>query len=123
MCIAIEFLPFEMMTVQVYLARDILRHIAETFFQQQLVFQADEGSMWLAYHAGYNPLGMLWLLEYYARRGSVVYQYWRYLFPVSTWFGYCRPLISQRQAALLPLVEQVCLAPDGQQPVRRVPQY
>jgi Zn-dependent protease with chaperone function len=115
LCVGLEFLPLELVTLPVYAVRDVVRVVMEALFAQQCEYEADEDSMIMLYNAGYNPLGLLWLLEYDARRDSWLRAAWRVCFSISP---HTSPPRAWRQANLLQLVTQLCHAPDGCEPTR-----
>jgi hypothetical protein len=71
--------------------------------------------MILLYNAGYNPLGLMWLLEYQVRRDSWLQEAWQMM---TSFCPHASPPRALRQANLLPLVAQLCCAPDGYEPTR-----
>ena len=85
---------------------DISTFTKQMQLSQRLEYEADRGAVELAARAGYSPLGMLWLLEYQARRETATQGWWALLFGVSGGMFCSTPLNSRRQQALVKVMEQ-----------------
>jgi hypothetical protein len=106
-----EFLPLELVALPVSVVCFMVDCVMDPLFAHECEYEADEDSMIMLYNAGYNPLGLLWLLEYDARRDSWLQEMWQLI------LSFClhmSPPRAWRQANLLQLVEQLHHAPGGE---------
>ena len=80
---------------------DIWFFTKQVHLLQRFEYEADRGAVELMVRAGYNPKGMLWLLEYQTQRETVTERWLEVLFGTTGGWFYPTSLTRRRQLALL----------------------
>ena len=80
---------------------DIWLFTEQVRLSQRFEYEADRGAVELMVRAGYNPKGMLWLLEYQTQRETVTERWLEVLFGTTGGWFYPTSLTRRRQLALL----------------------